>query len=69
MSNYISVVDENDRKSTLDLQDDGIQVIGVLPHNSIIVPDTVEDAEALIDWLEDFIDNFSEETDDETEED
>lgn len=55
---YISIIDSNDRSSTLDLGYDGeITVIGVLPHGSIIQPKTINDAHKLIVWLNEWIDN------------
>ena len=47
----ISVVDQNDRTSTLSLTPSGIQVIGVLPHNSTITIKTREDAIALVNYI------------------
>ena len=55
---YISIVDSNNRTSTLDLgYDSEITVIGVLPHGSIIQPKTVKDAQKLIVWLNKWIDD------------
>lgn len=52
---YISVIDDTGRKSSLEISGDSIEVIGVLPHNSKIVPASIDDAIALRDWLTDYI--------------
>ncbi len=51
MDKFISVVDQTGRTSTLSLEKDGIQIIGVLNHCDIINPKTREDAQKLINYL------------------
>lgn len=51
MNIFIQIVDNTERPSSLLVGKDGLQVIGVLPHCSIIRPKTKEDAIKLIDFL------------------
>ena len=46
---------DNDDTSSLLVYDDRLEVVGVLPHNSQIVPASVEDARLLVTWLEQWI--------------
>jgi hypothetical protein len=47
----ISIVDQNGRTSTLSLTDKGIEVVGVLPHNSVIEIKSRQDALELINFI------------------
>ena len=59
MSNYVSIkqtAGEENRISTLDIRkDDGIFVIGILPHGYGFEPKTTKDAKALIKYLQSWI--------------
>lgn len=51
MSNYISIIDETGRRSTLSVVGGQLEVLGVLPHCTKIQPASVEDANKLRDFL------------------
>lgn len=49
---WISIVDNYKRTSSLEVSGNKIIVVGGLPHGSEIQPKSKEDADNLIEWLE-----------------
>jgi len=47
----VSIQDETGRCSTLEIQEDQVVTIGVIPHRSKWKPKTQEDRDKLVDWL------------------
>lgn len=56
---FVSVTDQTGRKSSLEISGNKIEVVGVLPHCSKIEPSSTEDAEALVVWLSQWIEDNS----------
>lgn len=56
---FITVIDATGRSSSLGcpVNGGGLEVIGSLPHQSIIQPASIVDAKNLIDWLTLWIDD------------
>lgn len=59
ISKYITIKGgaEKTRASSLHLSINGLKVIGNLPHGYEFVPESKEDAQALIDYLQQWIEN------------
>ena len=51
---FISIVGENGRVSSLEISGERIKVVGGLYHCDNIEPQTIQDADALIEWLNDW---------------
>ena len=52
---WVSIVDDTGRTSSLEVSGDVVCVVGVLPHNTVFVPKSEADARRLIAWLERWI--------------
>lgn len=62
MSKYITLRDPiTNRQSSLFFEKEHLVVSGVLPHGTYLAPETIEDAEKLINWLTKWIKQEKEE--------
>lgn len=51
MNKFVTIEDQNKRRSSLQILADRLVVVGILPHGSLIKPASIEDANELIAWL------------------
>ena len=52
---WVSIVDDTGRTSSLEVGGNVVRVVGELPHNAAFVPKSEADARRLIAWLERWI--------------
>ena len=52
---WVSIVDDTGRTSSLEVGGNVVRVVGNLPHNTEIVPKSESDARRLVAWLEQWI--------------